>query len=150
MQGKTLPFWIAQRAGFQELRFLYAIDVFAWSTKITRCTWEPAIVRPTRQLSQPKGCAGNDEPQRLHHMLCALPFNTSGQHHDGTGRLSVYGEPFADENFILRHVGPGILTCCNSGPDTNTSTFMVTTVEVKIKASLVLLVCGVLNTVTWL
>ncbi|CAM9890650.1 unnamed protein product [Ascophyllum nodosum] len=48
---------------------------------------------------------------------------------DGTGRLSVYGEPFVDENFILWHVGPGVLTCCNAGPNTNTSAFMITTVE---------------------
>ncbi|CAN0138214.1 unnamed protein product, partial [Hapterophycus canaliculatus] len=50
-------------------------------------------------------------------------------HHDGTGRVSIYDGPFADENFILKHVGPGVLTCCNAGPDTNSSAFMITTVE---------------------
>lgn len=53
------------------------------------------------------------------------------KHHDGTGRASVYGGPFADENFMLRHTGAGVLTCCNAGPDTNTSTFMITTVELS-------------------
>lgn len=53
------------------------------------------------------------------------------QRHDGTGRVSIYGGGhFADENFVLRHVGPGVLTCCNAGPNTNSSAFMITTVEV--------------------
>lgn len=36
---------------------------------------------------------------------------------DGTGAMSIYGSRFADENFIGRHTGPGLLSMVCAAAD---------------------------------
>jgi peptidyl-prolyl isomerase G (cyclophilin G) len=46
---------------------------------------------------------------------------------DGFGGESIYGGKFQDESFKYKHVGSNVVSMANSGPNSNSSQFFITT-----------------------
>ncbi|KAH0794205.1 cyclophilin-type peptidyl-prolyl cis-trans isomerase-2, Bmcyp-2 [Histomonas meleagridis] len=88
------------------------------------CTGEKGVGRSGEKLHY-KGC-------KFHRIIPHFIIQ-SGDFiaNDGSQNESIYGQRFDDENFVVKHDQPGIVSMANSGRNTNGGQFFITLVKAQ-------------------
>ena len=86
------------------------------------CTGEKGVGRSGAKLHY-KGC-------KFHRIIPHFIVQSGDfVKNDGSSNECIYGPKFPDENFVVKHSEPGIVSCANSGRNSNGCQFFITLIK---------------------